>query len=171
MPAVAASLRNYPGRHHEQLTLFKRDTAWSFTRHPEDLDFADDICLLSHKLNDMQAKADCLVMLACSVGLEVNISKTKALRVNHNNADHIIVNECLVEFVESFCYFGCMITTGGDAKEDVNCRLNKARAAFGRMHAVLASSHISRPTKLRAFSSGVKSILLYGSETWLKFKN
>ena len=59
-----------------------------------------------------------------------------------------------------------MITDGG-AEEDVNCRLNKARAAFGRMHAVWASSQISRRTKLRIFSSCVKSILLYGSETWL----
>ncbi|XP_053945238.1 uncharacterized protein LOC128854839 [Anastrepha ludens] len=34
------------------------------TRQIEDLDFADDICLLSHKLIDMQAKPDELVMLA-----------------------------------------------------------------------------------------------------------
>ena len=37
-----------------QLTLQKI----GITRQLEDLDFADDICLLSHKLSDMQAKAD-----------------------------------------------------------------------------------------------------------------
>ena len=79
----------------------------------------------------MQAKVGCLVVLARSVGLEVNFTKTKAMRVNHNNANYIIVDGSPVEFVESFCYLGCMITTDGGAEEDVNCRLNKARAAFG----------------------------------------
>ena len=94
MPAVAIVLDNIMS----QLTLHKRGIVWSYTRHLEDLDFAEDICLLYHKLTDMQAKAD---MLACSVGLAVNITKTKAMRVNHNNENHIIV--CPVEFVESFC--------------------------------------------------------------------
>ena len=85
-----------------QLTLLKRGIVCSFTTHLEDLDFADDICLLSHKRTDMQAKVDCLVMLASSVGYEVNITKTKAMRVNHNNANHIIVDESAVDFVESF---------------------------------------------------------------------
>ena len=72
-------------------------------------------------------------MLARSVDLEVNITKIKALRVNHNNAKHIIVDGYPVEFVESICYLGCMITTDGGTDEDVNCRLNSARTAFGRM--------------------------------------
>ena len=96
-----------------QLILHKRGIVWSFARHLEGLDFADDICLLSHKFIDMQAKVYCLVMLARSVGLELNISKTKAMRVNHNNANHIIVDGCPVEFVESFCNLCCMITTDG----------------------------------------------------------
>ena len=85
-----------------QLTLHKRGIVWNYSIHLEDLDFADDICLLSHKRTDMQAKVDCLVMLASSVGYEVNITKTKAMRVNHNNANHIIVDGCPLEFVESF---------------------------------------------------------------------
>ena len=43
-----------------------------------------------------------------------------------------MMDGCLIEFVESFCYLGCMITADGGAEEDVNCRLNKAGAAFGR---------------------------------------
>ena len=36
-----------------QLTLHKRGIVWSFTRHLEDLDFADDMCLLPQKFTDM----------------------------------------------------------------------------------------------------------------------
>ena len=71
------------------------------------IDFADDICLFSYKLTDMQAKADCLVMLARSVGLEVNITKAKAMRVNQNNA----TDGCPVEFAEIFCYLGWSLQT------------------------------------------------------------
>ena len=46
-----------------QLTI-KRGFVWIFTRHLQDLDFAYGICLLSHKLTDMQAKADCFFMQA-----------------------------------------------------------------------------------------------------------
>ena len=87
-------------------------------------------------------------MVARSVGLEVNIAKTKAIRVNHNNAKHIIWNGCPVGFVESFCYLGCMITTNGAAEEDVNSRLNKARSAFGRMHAVWTSCKSSEAANI-----------------------
>ena len=98
---------------------------------------------------------------------KLDFAATKAMRVNHNNADYIIEDGFPVEFVESFCYLGCTITADGGAEEDVNCRLNKARAAFGRMHAVWASLQISRRTKLGICSSCVKSILLYGSATCL----
>ena len=98
------------------MILHKSGIVWSLNRHLKDLHFADDICTFSHKLTDMQAKADCLVMLARSVGLEVNITKTKAMRINHINANYIIVDGCPVKFVESFCYLGCMITTDGGAE-------------------------------------------------------
>ena len=96
MPAVAASLHHCPGRHISQVTLHKRGIVSSFARHLNDFDFAYDICLLSHKFTDVQAKADCLVMLARAVGSESNITKHKAARVNHNNANHIIVDGCPV---------------------------------------------------------------------------
>ena len=146
-----------------QLTLHKRGIVWSFTRHLEDPDFADGICILSHKLSNMQAKANRLVTLARAVGLEININKTKAMRVNHNNANHILIDVCPVEFVESCC----TISTDYGADEDVDCRINKARETFGKMYAVWSSSQISMRTKMRLFNACVKSALLHGSEIWL----
>ena len=130
-----------------QLTPQKR----SFTRHLEDLDFA--ICLLSHKLSDMQVKADRLVTLARAVGLEINMNKTKTMRANHNYAYNILLEGYPVEFVESFSYHGSTITTDGGAEEDVDCRINKARATFEKMYAVWQSSQISSRTKLRIFNA------------------
>ncbi|XP_054725660.1 GATA zinc finger domain-containing protein 8-like [Anastrepha obliqua] len=69
----------------------------------EDLGFANDICLLSPKLTDLQAKADKLVTLAGKVGHEVNVAKTKALRINHTNKNQVIMDGKEMEFVDSFC--------------------------------------------------------------------
>ena len=51
-----------------QLPRHKGGIVWRFTRQLEDLDFADDICLFSHKLTHTQVKADCLVMLSRTLG-------------------------------------------------------------------------------------------------------
>ena len=45
-------------------------------------------------------------------------------------------------------------------------RSGKARAAFVMLKNIWASGGISMRTKLRIFNSSVKSVLLYGSETW-----
>ena len=47
----------------------------------EDLDYADDICLLSHRCKDMQKKVSDLQSKAKSVGLTINREKTKEMRI------------------------------------------------------------------------------------------
>ena len=49
---------------------------------------------------------------------------------------------------------------------DVTARICKARAAFVMLKNIWASGGISMRTKLRIFNSNVKSVLLYGYETW-----
>jgi len=53
---------------------------------------------------------------------------------------------------------------------DVTARICKARAAFVMLKNIWTSKKISTRTKLHIFSSNVKSVLLYGSETWRKTK-
>ena len=45
----------------------------------EDLDFADDIALLSHSYNDQQITTTSLSEIASQVGLLINSTKTKIL--------------------------------------------------------------------------------------------
>ena len=50
--------------------------------------------------------------------------------------------------------------------ETSTARIGKARAAFVMLKNIWASGGISMRTKLRIFNSNVKSVLLYGCETW-----
>jgi hypothetical protein len=48
----------------------------------EDLDFADDICLLSHTLSKMEIELKYLENEGKAVGLKINCGKTKSLRIH-----------------------------------------------------------------------------------------
>ena len=72
--------------------------------------------------------------------------------------------------VDSFFYLGSAIDRQGGTDRDVTARIGKAGAAFVMLKNIWASKEISMRTKLRIFSSNVKSVLLYGSETWRKTK-
>jgi len=50
---------------------------WTLLRRLEDLDFADDVSLLSHTMGHMQAKTERLCNIARTAGLEINVIKTK----------------------------------------------------------------------------------------------
>ncbi|KAI8505525.1 Tetratricopeptide repeat domain 27 [Branchiostoma belcheri] len=71
-----------------------------------------------------------------------------------------------VKETESFEYLGSVVDRQGGTDRDVSARMGKARAAFIMLRKVWASRGIRRATKLRIFNSNVKSVLLYGSETW-----
>ncbi|CAH8641547.1 unnamed protein product [Heterobilharzia americana] len=47
----------------------KRGIRWTTEKNLEDLDFTDDLCLMSHKLEDLQAKTYKLVEEAAKTGL------------------------------------------------------------------------------------------------------
>ena len=49
---------------------------------------------------------------------------------------------------------------------DIKTRICKARTAFIQLNNLWKSKEIGRRTKLRLFNSNVKSVLLYGAETW-----
>ena len=49
----------------------------------EDLEFVDDLALLSHRLQDMQDKLTALSDIAKKVGLKISKEKTKLMRTNN----------------------------------------------------------------------------------------
>ena len=139
---------------------------WTLTSYLEDLDFADDLCLMSQKQQHMQQKTDRLTEEAAKTGLKVNKEKTEVMKINAKQNNPIMLEGHNLKEVTSFTYLGSVISTTGGADEDIKARINKARHAFVTLRPIWKSSSLSRKNKLRIFNSNVKSILLYGSETW-----
>ena len=92
--------------------------------------------------------------------------KTKTIKVNSNAREQIMINNLGIEDVTSFTYLGSVINITGGTDEDVMARIRKARSAFNTLASIWRSKEITTTTKLRIFNSNVKSVLLYGSETW-----
>ena len=143
-----------------------RGIQWHLMKRLEDLEYADDLALLTHRVQDMRSKMEDLIVNGGRVGLRVNADKTKLMKVVTNQAGGVRIGQELLEEVESFQYLGSIINKTGGTDEDIMARIGKARQVFAMLKPVWRTSSLSRKTKLRIFSSNVKSVLLYGAETW-----
>ena len=143
-----------------------RGLRWKFTSVLEDLDYADDIALLSSTFQHIQEKTCKLSDVAAHTGLKINSKKTKIMRLNNKCHDNVSVNNKDIEEVDKFVYLGATLTKTGGAGEDINRRISLARTAFLKLDPVWRNAAISTNTKLRVFKSNVLAVLLYNSETW-----
>ena len=126
----------------------------------EDLDFADDIALLSSTRQHIQTKTDKLAHEAERVGLTVNVDKCNLLRINSRNNDMVEVNGKGIEDVDRFVYLGATVSKEGGGTEDIHNRVLKARWVFMRLKKIWRSHSLSRRTKVRLYKILVKPVLM-----------
>ena len=125
-----------------------------------DIDFADDLALMAQRARDMEESFRHLVRHAGRVGLQVNMIKTKLMRINTLSINGISIKE-----TENFCYIGSILAKDGVVDLDVNSRIQKARQAFISLNNIWKSTQLTRNLKLRFFKTNCISVLLYGCET------
>ena len=136
-------------------------------RHPKevlaDLDFADDIALLSDAINQAQqllhrVEGECL-----KVGLGLNGPKTKSLAYN---IEDLVPLETLdgtkLEWKDDFKYLGSWVDS---STKDIAVRKALAWKALNGMEKIW-TSNMRTELKKKFFISTVESILLYGCEAW-----
>ena len=151
----------------KKTTKYRRNgIQWTPWSQLEDLDFADDLALLSHSHQQMQEKTELLNTVSTQLGLNINRSKTRIMKANTKKNNPITMNGEPLEETDSFTYLGSTINKHGGTAEDVKARIQKARVQFIMLRIFLRAKQIKTNTKLRIFNSNVKAVLLYGSETW-----
>ena len=128
-----------------------------------DLDFADDIALLSHNHEDAQALLTSVEQEALTVGLKINRKKTEYMLVGDFRADPgLAVIEGPIARTNDFKYLGSWVVS---SKRDFEVRRAQAWQACKRMRKVWGSN-VSRNIKVRLFQATVETVLLYGAEAW-----
>ena len=73
------------------------------------LDFADNLALLSHNRNQMQDKTTRLAKTSADVGLKINLKKTELIKINITAQTPITVNGEAIREVEAFTYLGSVV--------------------------------------------------------------
>ena len=132
-----------------------------------DLDYADDIALLADNETDLQFFVDQVVLFGAMLGLKINPDKTKMMAVNTPGIPKVTVQGVDVEVVESFHYLGSLISIYNSCEADVLFRTCLAQGSFQQLYPHLFSrDDVSVSTKMRVYLASVRTILLYGCESW-----
>ncbi|VDP15896.1 unnamed protein product [Schistosoma margrebowiei] len=127
----------------------------------DDLDFADDLVLLSHTHEQMQINTVSVAAVSASVGLR----RTKVLKFKAENSNPVTLDGETLEDVEALTYLRSIIDDQGGSDADVKARIGKARTASLQLKNIWNPKQISTNIKVRIFNTNVKAVLLYGSET------
>ena len=62
------------------------------------------------------------------------------------------------------------VAENGGTNTEVNARIQNTRGSFSKLRRVWLSKSLRKDTKIRIFNACVKTVLLYGCETWLVTK-
>ena len=119
---------------------------WKLWTQLDDLDFANDLALLSHNHSQMQDKTTLLETTSAWTGLKINRNKTELMKMNTTANAPITVDGEPIREVESFVYLGSVVDRQGGTDRDVTARIDKARAAFVMLKNIWASGGISMRT-------------------------
>ncbi|VDO73619.1 unnamed protein product [Schistosoma curassoni] len=97
----------------------KHGIQWAAQNQLDDLDFEDDLALLSHTHEQMQIKTASVAAVSASVGLNIHKGKTKVLKFKAENSNLITLDGETLEDVESFTYLISIIDEQGGSDADV----------------------------------------------------
>ena len=128
-----------------------------------DLDFADDISLLSESINQAQELLTRLEVSSAKVGLHLNAAKTKIIA--YNQVDEVNIKSkdgTTIDTTDDFKYLGSYVDS---TVKEINVRKAQAWTACHQLRKIW-NSKMSKRLKLNLFTAAVESVLLYGCEAW-----
>ena len=103
---------------------------WKFTSKLEDLDFADDIALISSSRQHIQTKTDSVNETARRIGLKINSGKTQVMRINPTSNAPVTLNGKDLEEVDNFIYLGATVSKSGGAADDMKKEIRACQDCF-----------------------------------------
>ncbi|VDO80738.1 unnamed protein product, partial [Schistosoma curassoni] len=95
----------------------------------DNLDFADDLALLSQTQQRMQEKTTSVAAASAAVGLNIHERKITILQCNTACINPITIDGEALEDAITFTHLGSIIDEHGGSDADVKARIGKARAA------------------------------------------
>ena len=136
--------------------------------------FADDSALVAHSAEEMQKTVDAFSNASKTFGLKINIKKTEVLyqpNSTRTQEEDIIVDRNRLNFVLEFTYFRSTMSSNGCIDDEIQRRMAKVSASFGRLRQRLWNNHhVSMRVKGKIYHAIVLSTLLCGAEVWTVYR-
>jgi predicted restriction endonuclease len=122
--------------------------------------------LLAKEEKVLQDMIDKLIEIGRCYGMEMNVEKTKLMRISRQPFPvEIMIDHKQLEKVESFKYLGSILTNDGRCTCEIKCRIAMAKAAFNKKRTVFTST-LYLELRKKVVKCYVWSIALCGAETW-----
>jgi hypothetical protein len=87
--------------------------------------------------------------------------------VNTKSQRSIMLANKVIRRVHDCTYLGSNVAEDGGTRKDVETRIQKTRGDFTRLRKIWLAHYVNKDTKIKLFNVYVKSVLLYGFQTWL----
>ena len=119
---------------------------------------------------ELQELVDRLDRVSRKYSLLINVDKTKVM-ASDGIACHILIQNELLEQVDTFAYLGSLITEDGECTTEFSTRLNRGQAIGASLHKIRKSHNIPNSTKIRLMKAVVWPVATHGCESWTLRKN
>ena len=113
---------------------------------------------------------------ACKCGLKGQLAKatnfvcsqcSSDAVADRNNEEKVMLTGSNLEVVDKFCYLGDVLDAGGGAELSTVTRVRSGWKKFRELLPLLTTTAISLKIKGELYAACIRSVMLYGSETWL----
>ena len=102
--------------------------------------YADDLVLMAKEETVLQGMIDKLTENRRSYGMEINVEKTKVMRISRQSFPvTIMIDQKQRENVECFKYLGSMLTNDGRYTCEITPRIAMAKAEFNKKKTLFTS--------------------------------
>jgi len=127
--------------------------------------YADEFVLIAKEETVLQGMTDKLIEIGRCYGMEMNVEKTKVMRVSRQPSPvTIVIEQKQLENVECFKYLGSTLTNDGRCRCEIKSRIAMAIAAFNKKE-TLFTSKLDLNLRKKLVKCYIWSMALYGAET------
>ena len=114
----------------------------------------------------LQGMIDKLIEIGRHCGVEMNVEKTKVMRISRQPSPvTIMIDQKQLENVECFKYLGSMLTNVGRCTCEIKSRIAMEKAAFNKRN-ILFTSTLDLNLRKKLVKFYIWSMALYGAVTW-----
>jgi hypothetical protein len=128
--------------------------------------YADDLVLLAREEKVLQDMFDRLSEIGRCYGIEINVEKTKVMRISRQPSPmKIMIEQKQLENMEYFNYLGSWITNDARCTREIKSRIAMTKAAFNKKKN-LFTSKLDLNLRKKLVKCYIWSIALYDAEMW-----